>query len=123
MRLGKSIRLSRLLDIYGELLTERQRTVLAQYVNEDLSLYEIGEIIGITRQGVRDTLLKAEANLEEYDAKLGLLAKTDAINSALDAINAVLSETAPAQREVIAQETARIADQFSFEKDEKLTEN
>ena len=116
MRLGKSIRLSRLLDIYGELLTERQRTVLSEYVNEDLSLYEIGEILGVTRQGVRDTVLKAEANLEEYDAKLGLLEKSDALESALKAINRVADEIPKEQREKILFETSRIAEQFSLDK-------
>ena len=45
-----------LLDIYGALLTDRQRDVLDLYYNDDLSLSEISENLGITRQGVRDAI-------------------------------------------------------------------
>lgn len=115
MRLGKYIRLSRLLDIYGSLLTERQRTVLSEYVNEDLSLYEIGELSGISRQGVRDTLLKAEANLEGFEENLHLLQKTDDINSALAAISRAAESLPGDERETILKETARIADIIDFD--------
>lgn len=64
-----------LLDFYGELLTERQRQVAELYYGEDLSLSEVAEIAGITRQGVRDSLHKSVALLQGYEAKLKLLAR------------------------------------------------
>lgn len=69
----RHVRLGMLLDIYGGLLTERQRTMLFQSVNEDCSLAEIAEREGVSRQAVRDAITKAADNLEEYEQKLGLL--------------------------------------------------
>ena len=56
----KKIELSMLLDLYKGLLTDKQAETMELYYNEDLSLSEIAENMGITRQGVRDALVKAE---------------------------------------------------------------
>lgn len=64
------IELSELLDWYGALLTERQRAIVSQYANEDCSLSEIAEREGISRQGVRDTLRRAEEQLRGYEKAL-----------------------------------------------------
>ena len=52
--MAKDLEMGYLLDFYGEVLTEKQREMLRQYYNDDLSLSEIGENFGITRQGARD---------------------------------------------------------------------
>ncbi len=67
--------LGSLLDAYGALLTERQRSIVDQYANENCSLAEIAEREGISRQGVRDTLLRAETQLHTLESALGLLKK------------------------------------------------
>lgn len=69
----KTLEMTMLLDFFGELLTEKQRGCFAMYYNEDLSLAEIAEIMAITRQGVRDLIVRAEATLTETEAKTGLL--------------------------------------------------
>ena len=69
----KHVRLSYLLDCYGALLTERQRSMLSQSVEEDCSLAEIAEREGISRQGVRDCIKRAQEQLEEYETKLNVL--------------------------------------------------
>lgn len=69
----KHVRLSYLLDCYGALLTERQQSMLSQSVEEDCSLAEIAEREGISRQGVRDCIKRAEEQLEEYETKLNVL--------------------------------------------------
>ena len=61
-----------LLDFYGSMLTERQRSFLEYYYEDDLSLAEIAENEGITRQGVRDSIKRAEAQLFEMEERLGL---------------------------------------------------
>ncbi len=61
-----------LLDFYGNALTERQRRTAELYFQEDLSLAEIADMTGITRQGVRDGLKKAEKALFEYEDRLGI---------------------------------------------------
>ena len=65
--------ISLLYDFYGELLQTSQQRVIELYVNDDLSLSETADIIGISRQGVRDSLARAERKLSEYESKLGLL--------------------------------------------------
>ncbi len=62
-----------LLDFYGELLTEKQRQCCELHYNEDLSLSEIAEQSGISRQGVWDNLRRAEAALREFEEKTGLV--------------------------------------------------
>lgn len=61
-----------LLDFYGPLLTEHRRELMRLYCEEDLSLAEIAEQMGITRQGVNDAVQKARRQLMDYEAKLGL---------------------------------------------------
>ncbi len=72
----KNVRISLLLDIYGKLLTDKQFQMLDDYYNNDLSLAEVAENAGITRQAVRDNLLKGEKNLEGYENNLELLSKS-----------------------------------------------
>lgn len=68
----KDLNISFLLDFYGDVLSERKRTVLDYYYNDDLSLSEIADEIGISRQGVRELIKKAEEELHFYEEKLGL---------------------------------------------------
>ena len=72
----KNVKVSILLDLYGKLLTEKQFKLLDNYYNNDLSLSEIAENEGITRQAVRDNLKKGENNLLDYELKLGLMQKS-----------------------------------------------
>ena len=68
----KNLNIGYLLDFYGELLSERKRSVMDMYYNEDLSLAEISAEIGITRQGTRDIIKKTEEELLFFEEKLGL---------------------------------------------------
>ncbi len=97
-------RITILLDLYGELLTEKERSALEFYYNDDLSLKEIAdneaavrrsrkemgygldERDTITRQGVRDTIKRAEAKLLDWDSKLHLSERAERINEAVDLI-------------------------------------
>lgn len=64
---------SMLLDFYGELLTPRQRECYELHYNEDLSLSEIAETCGISRQGAWDNIRRASETLEKIEAKTGLV--------------------------------------------------
>ena len=64
-----------LYDFYGELLTEKQRRLFEMHFYDDLSLGEIGDIEGISRQGVSRQLKRCEEALREYEAKLKLVEK------------------------------------------------
>jgi len=72
---AKNMEIPYLLDFYGQMLTDKQRDVLDLYYNEDLSLAEIGQNTGITRQGVRDSIKRGEYTLFELEQKLGLWAR------------------------------------------------
>ena len=69
----KRVELNLLLDFYGALLTEHRREMLRLYVEEDMSLQEIADECGISRQGVYDSIKKSETQLTDYESKLGLL--------------------------------------------------
>lgn len=71
----KPLEMALLFDFYGEMLTDKQRELFDLYYNEDLSLAEIAEHAGITRQGVRDGIVRAEHALRETERKLGLVAR------------------------------------------------
>ncbi len=59
----KNVEIGILLDIYGAMLTEKQEDILDLYYNNNLSLAEIAETVGITRQAVRDSIVKGEKKL------------------------------------------------------------
>ena len=67
--MAKDFEMGYLLDFYGEVLTPKQREMLRQYYNDDLSLSEIGENFGITRQGARDAIKHGETTLKELEDK------------------------------------------------------
>ena len=69
----KNLEISILLDFYGQLLTEKQRDVVDYYYNEDFSLGEIADQLGISRQGVRDAVKRAENILIDFEEKLGFV--------------------------------------------------
>lgn len=73
----KRIRMSLLFDLYGGLITDKRSQALRLSLEEDLSLSEIAEIMGVSRQAVHDGILRAETKLEEYEKTLGMLAKRD----------------------------------------------
>lgn len=88
----KDMSLCFLFDFYGELLSEHRREVFELYYNDDLSLSEVAEQVGITRQGVRDTVKKAEKQLLEFENKLGLAGRFKQICESCENIAERLTE-------------------------------
>ncbi|MDR1801379.1 MAG: DNA-binding protein [Lachnospiraceae bacterium] len=64
---------SLLFDFYGELLTDRQKEIFEKYISEDLSLSELSEEYGISRQGIHDLITRSNKTLLDYEAKLGIM--------------------------------------------------
>ncbi len=88
----KTLMMTMLLDFYGELLTPKQRGCFGMHYNEDLSLAEIAEIMDISRQGVRDLIVRAEATLTETEEKIGFVRKFSEQKSIKDAMELELRE-------------------------------
>lgn len=82
-----------LYDFYGELLTDRQKEIYEQFVLEDLSLGEIAQEAGISRQGVHDLVKRCNKLLEGYEEKLHLVEKFLSIRQKVEEIDKLL-ETA-----------------------------
>ena len=89
---NQTYRMTMLFDFYGDILTPRQRELFDLYYNEDLSLAEIAENAGISRQGVRDVIVRAEGIMQEVEDKTGLIRRFEAMRSHLDAIQSAAAE-------------------------------
>ena len=83
---SQAYRMTMLFDFYGDVLTDRQKEFYDLYYNEDLSLGEIAENYGITRQGVRDVIVRAEAVLTELEDKTGLIKRFHTRKAQLDQV-------------------------------------
>ena len=89
---NQTYRMTMLFDFYGELLTERQREFFDLYYNEDLSLSEIAENSGISRQGVRDVIVRAEGVMQEVEDKTGLIRRFLQMQTNISAIENAVAE-------------------------------
>ena len=101
--------LSVLFEYYGVLLTERQFEVCDMYLNQNLSLGEISECIGISRQGVRDALVKAEALLVDYENKLKIYHKNTLLSSHITKIENILNKSNDVK---LSKDVLRITDEI-----------
>ena len=102
-----------LFDFYGDLLTEKQRTCFDLYYNQDLSLGEIAQMEGISRQGVHDTLARAETILQGMEEKTGCAQRAMRIRKALERIEAAagtLLQSPDEQTRALAREIMTAAD-------------
>ncbi len=95
MELDNTTRDILLLDIYGGLLTPRQRSLITMHLEEDLSLGEIAELEGISRQGVRDCILKGTAVMLKADKQLGLLKRELRLRALVKDMRAFGNEVTP----------------------------
>ena len=75
-----------LFDYYGDLLTDKQKELFDLHYNEDLSLSEIAEHLGISRQGVRDGVIRSEDILKEIEQKLGFVKRHMGLKEVLDGL-------------------------------------
>ena len=83
---------SLLLDFYGELLTDKQRECCELHFNEDLSLAEIAEQCGVSRQGVWDNIRRGTAMLTQIEEKTGLIRRFSETQKGLDELDAIALE-------------------------------
>lgn len=77
MKVEQNIILNKLFDAYGGLLSKGQQDIMSSYLAFDLTVSEIAENLGISRQAVKDSVTKAEKKLRQIEEKLGLVGKID----------------------------------------------
>lgn len=82
--MAKNLEFGTLLDLYGSLISDKQYEAMDYYYNQDLSLSEIGELLDISRQAVRNNIKKGEENILEYENKLGLYAKLEETHNIIE---------------------------------------
>ena len=98
----KNIKIGLLNDYYGGLLTEYQTRILSSYYDEDLSLKEIAEEEGVSRQAVADVIKRSSEKLVEYEEKLGLVEKISNLSERLEqVIVSVDTETAQKLKKIL----------------------
>ena len=105
----KNLNLCVLYDFYGNMLTDKQREVFEMYYSEDLSLAEIADQMEITRQGVSDAVNKARRQLNDYEKKLGLVARYRALSRQAEACLSALDEIRADEGSLDAMNRARRA--------------
>lgn len=110
--MDRKVEISLLCQIYGKLLTEKQLNILDNYYNLDLSLSEIAENEGITRQAVRDIIKKGENKLFEFEEKLGIMKKTQRQE---EKIASILSELTKIQTKFTDEQIAEILEHIKEE--------
>ena len=111
---NQTYRMTMLFDFYGEVLTPRQKEFFDLYYNEDLSLAEIAENYGISRQGVRDVIVRAEAIMTDLEDKTGLMKRClqmqQQVQAILDAAEKIQTVN---YRQYDNPELARLADEIT----------
>ncbi len=98
----KNLKYALLCDCYGDLLSEKQRYAVEMYYCDDLSLSEISEHMGITRQGVRDQIKHAEEELDRFESCLHLYEKNEALRRVLEKMKATLENCENNSRDAAA---------------------
>ena len=111
-KMNKFLEQALLYDFYGELLTDHQKDIYEQFVLEDLSLSEIAEMKGISRQGVHDLVKRCQKTLENYEEKLHLVEKFLSVKEKVNRIDDTLVEWENNKKdpEEIVKRIRRIAD-------------
>ena len=111
---NQTYRMTMLFDFYGEVLTPRQKEFFDLYYNEDLSLAEIAENYGISRQRVRDVIVRAEAIMTDLEDKTGLMKRfmlmQQQVQAILDAAEKIQTVN---YRQYDNPELARLADEIT----------
>ncbi|MBQ2943360.1 MAG: YlxM family DNA-binding protein [Ruminococcus sp.] len=116
--MDKNIEISLLFDFYGQLLSPKQHEAISLYYNDDYSLSETAEVMGITRQGVRDLVKRSEAELYEYEEKLGLYKRFEQVGESAGKIRALakeICESQDLQAVELAKEIEALADKLYTE--------
>ena len=90
--LDRIVEMSLLFDFYGPLLKDKNREIFGEYIGDNLSLGELSQQFGMTRQGIHDVVKRTEKTLVGYEDRLGLVARFKEIQNELDEIETLVKE-------------------------------
>ena len=111
----KLVEVGILFDYYGELLSKKQYKMVDEYYNEDLSLTEIADIYGVSKQAVSENIKRAVSKLYDFEKKLKLMKKNNNINELLENVNLDLKQvsinTKDKDKEILKEIVSKI-DEF-----------
>lgn len=113
--MDKNIEISLLFDFYGQLLSAKQREAVSLYYNDDLSLSETAQVMGITRQGVSDLVKRSATELYEYEDKLGLFERFKRVGEYAQGIRTLaesIGENEDASVQSLAREIITLTDKL-----------
>ena len=110
----KDMTVSLLLDFYGDILSEHKRGIMEMYYDEDMSLAEIADQIGISRQAVREIVKKSEAELSEFESALGLVKKFDKLKCDLNEIKNELKDASKSADEECKAKIDKVIDEIDM---------
>lgn len=108
----KDMKMALLLDFYGDILTERKLEIMQMYYDEDCSLSEIAEEMGISRQGARDAVKRSECELSSLEDKLGLASRFEKLKEEIALIAGEVSSVGEAFDGEAKDELDRIKDRL-----------
>ena len=112
MDMDEVLKQSLLFDFYGELLTEHQRNVYEEVVQNDLSYSEAAEAFGVIRQGIHEIVKRCNKMLEGYEQKLHLVEKFVRIRESVKEIQILSGQYEGIDKEVLAKEVLSISEKI-----------
>ena len=108
----KIVERNMLYDFYGELLTPHQQEIYESIIFQDLSLSEVAQIQGISRQGVHDLIRRCDRTLLGYEEKLGLIAKFQKTKEKVTEIHRLTEEFSRTQNQALIEAIGRISNEI-----------
>ena len=108
----KNLKFAYLLDFYGSVLDDHAEAVMRAYYEDDLSLAEVAEGVGISRQGVRHIIKRAEEELERLEGALGLMKRYEATENAANELS-MIAKRLEGENPSLAGELSSIADRLT----------
>ena len=103
---------SLLYDFYGELLTEHQRRVYEEVVQNDLSYSEAAESFGVRRQGIHELIKRCNKMLESYEERLHLVERFLRIRSSVQEIQVLSAQHETIEKQALAEKVLAISQQI-----------
>jgi len=119
----KTVRVNKLFDVYGGILTPRQQEILSLYYQYDLSLGEISERLEVTRQAVYDTLIRGIESMESLESEIGLLMKIERVRLTIQDCLPLISRSHKALCSLPSANGVNVHEEYTDDQLEQIAED